>query len=70
LRAGPPEVAYATAANLLLAIAGIPETRSYFEKRRAGELQQVSSWRELLASHPAMRGNLDEAAAKPDQASG
>lgn len=69
-RAGPPEVAYAAAANLLLAIAGIPETRSYFEKRRAGELQQVSSWRELLTSHPAMRGNLDEAASKPDQASG
>lgn len=69
-RAGPPEVAYATAANLLLAIAGIPETKSYFEKRRAGELQQVASWRELMTSHPAMRGNRNDAAATEDHDSG
>ncbi len=58
--AGPPEVAYAVAINLLYTIAMIPELRSYLAKRRAGELKQVVSWREFRTSHPAMgTGRLD-----------
>ena len=59
-RAGPPEVAYAVAINLLYTIAMIPELRSYLAKRRAGELKQVASWREFRTSHPAMgTGRVD-----------
>lgn len=53
-RAGPPEVAYAVAINLLYTLAMVPELRSYLAQRRAGELKQVSSWREFKSSHPAM----------------
>ncbi len=48
------EVAYAVAINLLFVIATIPEAKRYFAARRAGELQQISSWREFTSSHPAM----------------
>lgn len=56
-RAGPPEVAYAVIANLLFLIAMIPETREYLAKRKAGELEQVTSWRDLKTAHPAVRGD-------------
>ena len=52
-----PNVVYAITANGLFAIAMIPETKAYFEKRRAGELKQISSLREFVTSHPAVRGN-------------
>ncbi len=59
--AGPPEVAYAVAINLLFTIAMIPELRSYLKMRRAGELKQVATWREFKSSHPAMgTGRLSE----------
>ena len=53
-RGGAPEVAYAVAVNLLFAVAMIPEIRAYFEKRRRGELEQVSSWKQFRNAHPAM----------------
>ncbi len=56
VRAGPPEVAYAVIANVLFMVAMIPETREYLAKRKAGELEQVTSWRDLKTAHPAMRG--------------
>jgi glycerol-3-phosphate acyltransferase PlsY len=55
-RAGPPEVAYAVMANVLFMVAMIPETREYLAKRKAGELEQVTSWRDFKSAHPAMRG--------------
>lgn len=48
------EVVYAVAINLIFIVATIPEAGSYFEKRKAGELQQVASWRDFRTSHPAM----------------
>ncbi len=61
LRAGPPEVAYAVAINLLYTVASVPEFRSYWRMRRAGELRQVSSWRDFKSAHPAMgTGRLDD----------
>ena len=33
----------------------IPETKAYLDKRRAGEVAKLSSWREFLRSYPAMR---------------
>jgi glycerol-3-phosphate acyltransferase PlsY len=60
-RGDAAEVVYAVAINLLFTIATVPEIRRYFAKRRAGELRQVSSWREFTSSHPAMgTGRLDE----------
>ena len=60
-RAGPPEVAYAVIINLLYTIAMIPELKSYWAMRQAGELKQVSSWKEFRTSHPAMgTGRLSE----------
>jgi hypothetical protein len=53
-QAGPPEVAYAVAINLLYTIAMIPELREYLAKRRSGELKQVASWKEFRTAHPAM----------------
>jgi len=53
-RGGPPEIAYAVAINLLYTIASIPELKGYLAKRRAGELQQVASWRGFKSAHPAM----------------
>jgi glycerol-3-phosphate acyltransferase PlsY len=53
-RGGAPEVAYAVVVNLLFLIATLPEIKIYLEKRRAGELRQVESWRDLKTSHPAM----------------
>lgn len=55
-RAGPPEVAYAVIANLLFMMAMVPETKAYLAKRKAGELEQVTSWRDLTTAHPAVRG--------------
>ena len=43
-------------ANVLFMVAMIPETREYLAKRKAGELEQVTSWRDLKTAHPAMRG--------------
>ena len=61
LRAGPPEVAYAVAINLLYTVASVPEFRSYWRMRQAGELRQVSSWRDFKSAHPAMgTGRLDD----------
>lgn len=60
-RGGAPEVAYAVAVNLLFTVAMVPEIRSYFEKRRRGELEQVSSWKQFRNAHPAMgTGRLQE----------
>lgn len=56
-RRQPAEVAYATAANALFMLAMAGEFRSYLDKRRAGELRQISSFRELMESHPAVRGD-------------
>lgn len=53
-RAGPPEVMYAGTINVLYLVAMIPELRSYWVKRRAGELEQVASWKAFKSSHPAM----------------
>lgn len=64
-RAGPPHVAYAVAANALYAIATIPETKRYLELRKAGKLQQIASFRDLVKAHPAMRGDQT-----PEQAPG
>ena len=59
-RGAPPEVAYAVAINLLYTIASVPELKGYLEKRRAGELKQVASWRDFKTAHPAMgTGRLD-----------
>ena len=48
------EVIYATAVNLLFAVATIPESRRYLHARRRGDLKQISSWKEFVSSHPAM----------------
>lgn len=56
-----PEAMYAVLVNVLFLVATIPEMREYFRKRRAGELTQVSSWREFKSSHPAMGSGRDEA---------
>ena len=53
-RAGPPEVTYAVAVNILFTVAAKPELTKYLEKRRAGELHLPGSWEELRRSHPAM----------------
>lgn len=53
-RGGAPEVAYAVIINLLYTVAMIPELGEYLQKRRAGELKQVGTWREFKTSHPAM----------------
>ncbi len=53
------EVIYAVAINAAFVIATIPEMREYFQKRKAGELKQVSSWREFRTSHPAMGSGRD-----------
>lgn len=60
-RGSAPEVAYALIVNVLFTVATLPEIREYFAKRRAGELKQVSSWRDFTKAHPAMgTGRLDE----------
>ena len=56
----PAEVVYAVVINLVFVVATIPEMGEYFRKRRAGELQQVSSWREFRTSHPAMGSGRDK----------
>ena len=53
------EVIYAIAINVVFVIATIPEMGSYFEKRKAGELQQVASWHDFTTSHPAMGSGRD-----------
>lgn len=53
------EVLYAIAINVVFVVATIPEMREYFDKRRAGELKQVASWREFTTSHPAMGSGRD-----------
>jgi glycerol-3-phosphate acyltransferase PlsY len=59
-RGGTPEVAYAVIVNVLFTVATLPEIREYFKKRNAGELTQVSSWRDFKTAHPAMgTGRLD-----------
>ena len=63
-RGGRAEVLYALAVNALYAVATIPETKRYFALRRAGELERVPPWRELLTVHPAMRGRAERA---PDE---
>lgn len=56
-----PEVIYAIVINLLFVIATIPESKKYFAARKAGELQQIGSWKEFASSHPAMgTGRLSE----------
>lgn len=55
-RADTAHVVYAVAVNLLFMVAMIPETREYFARRRAGELDQVKSWSDFKRSHPAVRG--------------
>lgn len=50
-----PETAYAAVANALFAFATIPEAKEYFAVRKAGGVRQVSSLREVVTSHPAMR---------------
>jgi glycerol-3-phosphate acyltransferase PlsY len=53
-RGGAPEVVYAVIVNVLFTVATLPEIKRYFEKRRAGELEQVASWRSFKTAHPAM----------------
>lgn len=53
------EVVYAVAINVVFVVATIPEMGEYFEKRRAGELKQVASWRDFKTSHPAMGTGRD-----------
>jgi glycerol-3-phosphate acyltransferase PlsY len=53
-RGGAAEVVYAVAVNVLFVVATIPEIRGYLARRRAGELEQIASWREFRTSHPAM----------------
>ncbi len=65
-RAGGPEVAYAVIANLVLAVAMIPETKGYLAKRKAGELEQVRTWHDFTSSHPAVRGHRGEEAPETD----
>jgi glycerol-3-phosphate acyltransferase PlsY len=61
-RGGAPEIAYAVAVNLLFTIATVPEIKQYLEKRKAGELTQVASWKSFRTAHPAMgTGRHDEA---------
>lgn len=55
------EVIYAVVINLVFVVATIPEMGEYFEKRKAGELKQVASWREFRTSHPAMGSGRDTA---------
>lgn len=60
-RGGVAEVVYAVAINLLFTVATLPEIKLYFAKRKAGELEQVSSWKAFKSSHPAMgSGRFDE----------
>ena len=54
------EVMYAVVINLLYVVATIPEMREYMEKRRAGDLTQIGSWKDFKTSHPAMRGNQSD----------
>lgn len=59
-RADTAHVAYAIIVNLLFVIATLPEMQEYLENRRAGNLAQVSSWKDFSRSHPAVRGKSDE----------
>ncbi len=58
-RADIAHVVYAVVINLLFLIALIPETKEYYARRRAGELEQVKSWSDFKRSHPAVRGRRD-----------
>ena len=35
-------------------VATIPESRRYLHARRRGDLEQISSWKEFVSSHPTM----------------
>jgi glycerol-3-phosphate acyltransferase PlsY len=54
------EVVYAVVINTLFVVATLPEAREYVAKRKAGELTQVASWRDLKTSHPAMGAGRDD----------
>lgn len=49
-----PEALFALVANVLFTIAMIPEARDYLEKRRSGEMESMSSWRDFFTSYPAV----------------
>lgn len=55
-RRQPAEAVYATAANLLFTLAMADELRIYVDKRRSGEVKQISSLDEFVHAHPAVRG--------------
>ena len=59
-RRRPAAATDAVAVNALYTAATIPETKRYFELRRAGEIERVPSLCELLTAHPAMRRASDE----------
>ncbi|MBT8198590.1 MAG: glycerol-3-phosphate acyltransferase, partial [Acidimicrobiia bacterium] len=60
-RGDAADMTYAIAVNLLFLIATIPEMRQYLERRRTGQLEQIKTWREFKTSHPAVRGDTDDA---------
>lgn len=49
-----PEALYSLVWVLVMVIASLHEIRQYLDRRRAGEIRQIKSWRDLLTAHPAM----------------
>lgn len=49
-----PEALYSLVWVVVLVIASWPELSQYYRRRRAGEIEQIRSWRDLLKAHPAM----------------
>lgn len=49
-----PEALYSFVWVVVLVIASWPELSEGYRRRRAGEIQQIKSWRDLLTAHPAM----------------
>lgn len=55
LRRRPVEVGYTAVGNVMFMIAMIPETKAYLKLRRAGEIREMGTLRDLIYSYPAMR---------------
>lgn len=52
-----PEALYSLVWVVVMVIASWPELSQYYRRRRAGEIEQIKSWRDLLKAHPAMGSN-------------
>jgi glycerol-3-phosphate acyltransferase PlsY len=52
-----PEAGYCLVWIIAMVIASWPEMSEYFRRRRAGEINLITNWRDLLKAHPAMGSN-------------